>query len=92
MLVGFSVSDDNAGPAPGVDVGIGVEVSVGRGVAPEGRIVSVAVLVTPAPIGDRNRGGCGDRLCAYQEAARERSLRYLNAGRYAGNGGVAARE
>src|SRR5256885_1211055 len=44
-LVGFRVRADNTGPAPGV----GVRVGVGTGVAPEGRMVRVAVLVTPAP-------------------------------------------
>jgi hypothetical protein len=48
-LVGLSVTDDRTGPAPGVDVGSGVDVAVGTGVAPDGKMVSVAVRVTPAP-------------------------------------------
>jgi hypothetical protein len=52
-LVGFSASDNKVGPAPGVVVGLavadGIAVAVGVG-TPEGRRVSVAVLVTPAPV------------------------------------------
>lgn len=52
-LVGLRVSDDKVEPAPGVDVAVGVadgiDVAVGVG-TPAGRRVSVAVLVTPAPV------------------------------------------
>jgi hypothetical protein len=52
-VVGFRVSDNKVGPAPGggvrVGVAAGVDVAVGVG-TPEGRRVSVAVLVTPAPV------------------------------------------